>query len=421
MKKVFYAVLITLMSTSLFAQTHPNFASVRSVRDVLGTDTVDARIEAGQIKYWVGEGSHSVIFAANWADPDTALAWGYRFSEDSVTVFAVMDALAKADQRFSYDTSIGTYGPYLNDLWFVTSTGDTLKLAGNYWMINVNGMGAANGIASQYVKDNDFVKIGDESAGILKDPNTFWYVWTTAIMPVNDPDPKEATIEASQIKYWVGEGIHSVIFAANWANPDTALAWGYRFSEDSVTVFAVMDTLAKADQRFSYDTSIGTYGPYLNDLWFATSTGDTLKLAGNYWMINVNGMGAANGIASQYVKDNDFVKVGDESAGILKDPNTFWYVWITAVMPVDVPAAVANVQEELMVEVYPNPASDYVQIRYAEAQPATLVLVDMQGRMLKQLRISGDFRMDVSGLAAGMYIVRLQNGDASAIRKIQVR
>ena len=271
MKKVFYAVLITLMSTSLFAQTHPNFASVRSVRDVLGTDTVDARIEAGQIKYWVGEGSHSVIFAANWADPDTALAWGYRFSEDSVTVFAVMDALAKADQRFSYDTSIGTYGPYLNDLWF------------------------------------------------------------------------------------------------------------------------------------------------------ATSTGDTLKLAGNYWMINVNGMGAANGIASQYVKDNDFVKVGDESAGILKDPNTFWYVWITAVMPVDVPAAVANVQEELMVEVYPNPASDYVQIRYAEAQPATLVLVDMQGRMLKQLRISGDFRMDVSGLAAGMYIVRLQNGDASAIRKIQVR
>ncbi len=421
MKKFFYAVLITLMSTSLFAQTHPNFASVRSVRDVLGTDTVEATMEASQIKYWVGEGSHSVIFAANWADPDTALAWGFRFSEDSVTVFAVMDALAKADQRFSYDTSIGAYGPYLNDLWFVTSAGDTLKLAGYYWMINVNGVGAANGIASQYVKDNDFVKIGDESVGILKDSNTFWYVWTTAITPVNDPDPKEATIEASPIKYWVGEGSHEVIFAVNWNNPDTALAWGFRFHEDSVTVTDVMEAIRAADSRFSYDTMPVRGGHIvIKDLHFVTSAGDTLKLAGYYWMYNVNGLTAMNYADGQYVFDGDFVKFGDESAGIITDTTNYMYVWTTTVMPVDAPEAIVEIRE-MQMEVYPNPASDYVQIRCAEMQQATLILADMQGRIVKQLHINGDCRMDVSGLAAGMYLLRLQSGNAAAIRKFQVR
>ena len=63
----------------------------------------DATIDPADIRYWIGEGENEVVFIVNWAEPDTALAWGYRFSEPSVTVERMMDDIAAADYRFSYD------------------------------------------------------------------------------------------------------------------------------------------------------------------------------------------------------------------------------------------------------------------------------------------------------------------------------
>ena len=47
---------------------------------------------------------------------------------------------------------------------------------------------------------------------------------------------QDATIDPSEIKYWIGEGESEVVFIVNWAEPDTALAWGYRFDADSIVV-----------------------------------------------------------------------------------------------------------------------------------------------------------------------------------------
>ena len=69
-----------LFSTNLFAQQ-------------------DASIDPANIRYWIGEGQNEVVFIVNWAEPDTALAWGYRFSEETITVKDMMDGIAEADNR----------------------------------------------------------------------------------------------------------------------------------------------------------------------------------------------------------------------------------------------------------------------------------------------------------------------------------
>ena len=45
----------------------------------------DATIDPADIRYWIGEGENEVVFIVNWAEPDTALAWGYRFAGESVS------------------------------------------------------------------------------------------------------------------------------------------------------------------------------------------------------------------------------------------------------------------------------------------------------------------------------------------------
>ena len=65
----------------------------------------DATITPDQIKFWIGEGENEAVFIANWAEPDTALAWGYRFNAENVTVKEIMDGIAAVDYRFSYEAT----------------------------------------------------------------------------------------------------------------------------------------------------------------------------------------------------------------------------------------------------------------------------------------------------------------------------
>lgn len=78
------------------------------------------------------------------------------------------------------------------------------------------------------VKDQgDLIKVGNtDCATMTGDPNdwtTWGYAWETTIVPIIDPNapmPEEATIDFSDILFWVGEGTNEAVMAVNWA--DTA-------------------------------------------------------------------------------------------------------------------------------------------------------------------------------------------------------
>ena len=327
--------------TSATAATNPNGGS--------SSDPVDATIAFSDILFWVGSGSDSAAFIVNFAQPDTAFAWGYLFN-GSTTAQAMIDAIDAADPRF---WTVGT--PSFNgDIHFVTDNGDTLGLSPvdpsvgyNFWWTNLNGVSADAGAGST-MHNGDVFKYGDMNSAIGWDPLGTYFLqeaWTKAPTPVpvpsNDPIVEEATIAASDILYWIGEGQNEVVLAVNW--PDTALAWGYRF-DGSKTVGDMMNDIAATDPRFSIVP--GAYG--IDDILFVCSNGDTLRRLANSWWGSTNN-GVMDMGMSQTLTNGDFEKWADGSTGILVDSNWvesyggYWdyiYVYPMTISPVSVPLPV---------------------------------------------------------------------------------
>ncbi|WP_421751291.1 fibronectin type III domain-containing protein [Croceimicrobium sp.] len=78
--------------------------------------------------------------------------------------------------------------------------------------------------------------------------------------------------------------------------------------------------------------------------------------------------------------------------------------------------------------VYPNPASDYINVEFdvVNSANAKIRLLDAQGRALSESneRAQGDqfrYRLDVSQLASGVYILEIESGDRTAQERISIR
>lgn len=309
-------------------------------------DTVDAALPFSEILYWVGSGTDSAEFIVNFAQPDTAFAWGYLFN-GTTTAQAMIDAIAAADPRF---WTVGTPSNG-GDIHFVTDNSDTLGLSPvdpalgyNFWWTNLNGVSASSG-AAETLHNGDVFKYGDLNSATGWDEMWDFYMeeaWNTIPTPVpapnSDPAPADASINASAIEYWVGEGSNEVVLAINWA--DTVLAWGYRFN-GTKTVNNMMDDIAAADPRFSYTMN----GTFLGDITFTAGNVTFAITPNSYWwslLNHIGGMGMADELA-----DGDFYKWGDLSVAVLADSTWvpdwggYWdysYVWPYTIYAVTQPA-----------------------------------------------------------------------------------
>ena len=307
-------------------------------------DTVDASIAFSDILYWVGAGTDSAVFIVNYAQPDTAFAWGYLFNS-STTAQAMVAAIAAADPRFWVEGDPSTSG----DLHFLTNEGDTLGLSPvdtalgyNFWWTNLNGMSASSGAAST-LHNGDVFKYGDMNSATGWNYMYGFYMeeaWNTIPTPVpapSDPAPVEATIAFSDIVYWVGTGSNEAVLAVNWA--DTALAWGYRWT-GTATVEDMLNGIAAADPRFSYTGGSGM----LNDILFNDGTVSLAGTPGNWWGSTNNGISDMG--LSQTLTDGDFEKWGDPAAGVIVDSMEwggvyyYTYAYPMTIHPVSVPSVV---------------------------------------------------------------------------------
>ena len=81
--------------------------------------------------------------------------------------------------------------------------------------------------------------------------------------------------------------------------------------------------------------------------------------------------------------------------------------------------------EETVVQIYPNPATDFVTIRFAEAlssQPVNVVVTDMMGRkMLSEDSVNSLFTIDVLQWPSGVYVIRMTQEGICCVRKFVKR
>ena len=290
----------------------------------------DITFSASDIQFWCGTGSNQALVLIGWDDstPAVAYAWGVRWNGNAVAI-DLIDSIATHDPNFSYQ-----YGGGLISNVEYTVDGNLLASSINYWCYYLNGQWAQNAYGNQPVSNGDVIEM---SATCMFDLST-----AIPALDPNVPSAVDATIAPSDILYWVGQGSNELIMAVSWAEPDTALAWGYRFNDDSVTLQQVMTDIQSADPRFSFTTGWG-----VSDILFLAGS-DTLRLSQpdspfdfTYWWSNVNGLGAQSTYDALYLHNGDFVKWGDSKSGIALGYDEYGYaselVWTTPVHPVSIP------------------------------------------------------------------------------------
>ncbi len=223
---------------------------------------------------------------------------------------------------------------------------------------------------------------------------------------------EDATIDPADILYWIGDGESEIVFIVNWAEPDTALAWGYRFDAESVTMKTVMDDIAAADYRFSYEAN----GSMLSDLHFNDGVLDLSLVEAGWLTYLINGNSTWDYFDAALVSNGEYVKIGDTHCGTMVDPVNWVYVYekeVAPVLPLDY--AVAEVETWNMT-VYPNPATDRL---YVDAESLVNVeIYDMTGRSVLMSTMSV---VDLGGLKAGVYFVTVRGENAAKTTKVIVR
>ncbi len=81
-----------------------------------------------------------------------------------------------------------------------------------------------------------------------------------------------------------------------------------------------------------------------------------------------------------------------------------------------IPLGIGAVSNENNITVYPTVASRYINIKYPSAmQNSKMMFTDMNGRVLYSGSITT--KLDISAYAAGMYLVKFENGKAVRVIK----
>ena len=79
------------------------------------------------------------------------------------------------------------------------------------------------------------------------------------------------------------------------------------------------------------------------------------------------------------------------------------------------------VEESASIQAYPNPASATLQVVLPSAEAATqLQIQDLQGKTMIRKQLDKSQTLDISGLPAGMYLLRLQQGSELYTKKLMI-
>ena len=151
---------------------------------------------------------------------------------------------------------------------------------------------------------------------------------------------QDATIDPSEIRYWVGEGEKEVVVAISWCSyTETALAWGYRFDGDA-TVYQALTDIAAADDRLTVIGAAPTNITYVDEEYNLTMCTNPDAEWGDpdydIPMHSVNGMMGMNAMSAEPIHNNDFVKIGGVACGIMSEDWTT-ISWTTEIIPATEP------------------------------------------------------------------------------------
>jgi endoglucanase len=93
----------------------------------------------------------------------------------------------------------------------------------------------------------------------------------------------------------------------------------------------------------------------------------------------------------------------------------FWFdqLQVTNLLP----TAVADIDKELQIKIFPNPANDYIIIETEKAENLVYQLLDGWGKTLKTGYLNGKTKLDMSDLPTGLYLLKVMHEHSNFIIK----
>lgn len=353
----------------------------------LTLSSAQAQFTPAQAQYFVGSGSDTTLLVVDFNDgtADSSYAWGYLYN-GTKTGEDMLKAVAAADVNFKVNIAGGflndiSYGLHAGiggspDFWSTWSGTDTASLSLNAGIGTT--LQSGQWFALSYTDFNPAAKPG---------------------LPIPAFDPNAFT--PTDVQTWVGSGQDSAVLVIDFnpARGGSSYAWGYLFN-DSVPASTLLSDVAAAQSNLTVNAS-----GFLNDIIFKSDSG--MGGSPNFWGTwsgtNLGDWFLNAGIGT-YVKNGSFFGAS--------------YTDFAPALRPTVPTAVNNIglkeTAQYQYTLFPNPAVSYLSVNGDAAQRYRLALFAGNGQKLRETTVQGGEKVDVSNLAQGAYLVRV-NGETQPL------
>ena len=216
-----------------------------------------------------------------------------------------------------------------------------------------------------------------------------------------------AQFNFSQVQYWVGAGADSSVLVVDFQDglAASAFAWGY-LHNGPVTAETMLNDISAADPAFTANTTGGflgdvTYWDHAGisggpDYWSTWDGNDQGGWDSNMGISGIVGNGGIFGCS--YTDFNPAIEPG-------------------IAIPAAIPTGIREMRAAV-VHVWPQPATEILNVRSSASGQQAVVLYDMAGSILiRETANSAVAVIDVRSLPAGMYV--LQVGNAKRLIAVQ--
>lgn len=240
----------------------------------------------------------------------------------------------------------------------------------------------------------------------------YYYTWKTSWEFLERKDSKDSVYYRIERK----ESLEKIV--EKWDNIS------YAFTHDTISEVYKPDSLFDKlpDEPIVINNGADTYG-MINDGTFINKSKTGLVIRQfpdeNCWyFLFWDGGGPGyylKGLGGPYYGNNEINRGYEKSVVYYKKGDTTWGIPLVI-------TSVNKFKTEDNVMTYPNPAANFVIIenRSGKAEKYIVSLIDLQGREVikKEIVISNSYKVDISFLKEGAYLLKLQNQDTMFSKEI---
>ncbi|WP_300688294.1 T9SS type A sorting domain-containing protein [Chryseobacterium sp.] len=350
--------------------------------------SMSAQFTESDIKFWIGTGSKKAYFIADFNDNNTpaSYAWGYRFDSNDLTMEDLINAIANAEPKieveipsgFLYSLNYNHHTPSLDDYWSTWSGLTSENLSFN------------NGV------NNDLLIDGK------------WYGISYGFDPPSKPSApvpaySSKWYSSSQITNWIGTGSNKSLVVIDFGTDSTngnadSFVFGIQYN-GTITAEQALQLIQSQTSYFSFtSTSNQVSSLSLNNFTGNPSAPNSWKL---YKGNDLSSWQAKTNLSQIQLNNNDWLGLSFGQRRPITPAESFSTLGVSSV-------------NKKKFGIYPNPASDFIQID----SPENVKEVNIYSATGQKVLTSQATKINIRSLSSGVYFVEIKTSANSTIHKI---